>query len=55
MKEKLTLVETTRISNTRSLRMSLSRRVALRMDVGRGNIVGFFESEKGEIVLRRLR
>jgi len=54
MTENATLVETTRVSNSSSLRMSLPRRIADRIEAGEGDIIGFYQSESGDILIRKL-
>lgn len=49
-----TLVETTRVSRSRSLRMSLPRRIAQKLGIEPDDIVGFYSDEKGEIIIRKL-
>ncbi len=48
------LIETTRLSNSRSLRMSLPRRVADRIEAAEGDIIGYYESDTGEIIIRKM-
>lgn len=54
MADDLTLLETTRVSNSRSLRISLPRRVAEKISVEVGDIIGFYETIDGEIKIRKL-
>jgi len=54
MENASTLLETTRVSRSRSFRISLPKRVADRMDVGPDDIIGFYSNESGEIVIRKL-
>lgn len=54
MVNELTLIETTRVSRSSSLRMSLPRRVADRLEIGPDDIVGFYQDGDGHIVLKRL-
>lgn len=49
-----TLLETTRVSRSRSFRISLPKRVAERMKVTQDDIIGFYSNENGEIVIRKL-
>ncbi len=48
------LLETTRVSRSRSFRISLPRRVAEKMDVGPDDIIGFYSNNNGDIVIRKL-
>lgn len=50
-----TLIETTRVSNSRSLRMSLPKRIAEKLLVGPDDIIGFYSNDNGEIIIRKLR
>lgn len=50
----MTLVETTRVSRSRSLRMSLPKRVAERLSIGPDDIVGFYSDVNGDIRIRKL-
>ncbi len=49
-----TLLETTRVSRSRSLRMSLPKRIAQKLLVGPDDIVGFYSDENGNIIIRKL-
>lgn len=49
-----TLLETTRVSRSRSFRISLPKRVAEKMDVSQDDIIGFYSSNNGDIVIRKL-
>lgn len=54
MVKELTLVETTRVSNSKSLRMSLPKRIAERLNIGPDDIVGFYSDESGDVVIKKL-
>lgn len=54
MEENNTLLETTRVSRSKSFRISLPRRVADRMEVGPDDIIGFYSNSSGEIIIRKL-
>lgn len=54
MTEDTVLVETTRVSKSRSLRMSLPRRIAEKLAIGPDDIIGFYTNISGEIVIRKL-
>ncbi len=48
------LIDTTRVSRSRSYRISLPRRVAERLGASRDDILGFYCNESGDIVIRKL-
>lgn len=54
MNAETTLVETTRVSKSKSLRMSLPKRIAERLGVGPEDIVGFYSTEDGMVCIRKL-
>ena len=55
MENEHVLLDTTRISKSKSLRMSLPKRVAARLGVGQEDILGFFVNGSNEIVIRKLK
>lgn len=49
------LIDTTRVSRSRSFRISLPKRVAERLNAAQDDIIGFYSNDSGEIVLKKLR
>ncbi len=54
MVKDLKLIDTSRVSRTSSLRMSLPKRVADKLSILPDDIVGFYTDGDGTIVIRRL-
>lgn len=55
MTPETTLLETARLSKSKSLRMSLPKRIASKMDVGPEDIIGFYSNSDGEIIIKKLK
>ena len=55
MENEHVLLDTTRISKSKSLRMSLPKRVAARLCVGQEDILGFYVNDSNEIVIKKLK
>lgn len=49
------LIDTTRVSRSKSFRISLPKRVAERMEANQDDIIGFYSNGNGEVVIRKLR
>ncbi len=54
MANELTLIDTTRVSRSSSLRMSLPKRVADKLEIGPDDIIGFYLDGDGSVLIRRL-
>ncbi len=48
------LLDTTRVSNSRSLRISVPKRVAERIKVTSNDIIGFYWNSDGEVIIKKL-
>lgn len=55
MTPETTLLETTRLSKSKSLRMSLPKRIASKLEVGPEDIIGFYVNEDGTVIIKKLR
>ncbi len=55
MENEHVLLDTTRISKSKSLRMSLPKRVAARLHVGQEDILGFYVNGSDEIVIKKMK
>ena len=55
MENEQVLLDTTRISKSKSLRMSLPKRVAARLHVGQEDILGFYVNGSDEIVIKKMK
>ncbi len=55
MEQKLDLIDTTRISNSKSLRMSMPRRIAEQLGAGPKDIIGFYLTDEGDVIIKKLR
>lgn len=49
------LIDTARVSKSGSMRISVPARVSSLIEVGPGDIIGFYADEDGEIIIRRLK
>lgn len=54
MEENLTLIETTRVSNSKSLRISLPKRISQKLLVDPDDIIGFYLNDDGDIIIKKL-
>lgn len=55
MEQRLDLIDTARVSNSKSLRMSMPRRIAEKLGAGAKDIIGFYVTANGDIVIRKLQ